>query len=98
MNIKIHSEVKIDKLFEDYIKEKIEKFQKFIFDDGYAEFHIKKDGAMFLTEIYLHSKNLKIFLKERDNDLNKSVEILLDRTKEKIRKLHEKIVNKKGEK
>lgn len=98
MDIKIHSEVKIDKLFEDYIKEKIEKLKKFIFDSGYAEFHIKKDGTMFLTEIYLHSKNLKIFLKEKNKDLNKSVEILMDRTKEKVRKTHEKIVNKKGEK
>ncbi|MCM8817954.1 MAG: HPF/RaiA family ribosome-associated protein [Candidatus Omnitrophica bacterium] len=95
MDIKIYSEVKIDKLFENYIKEKIEKLQKFIFDSGYAEFYIKKDGSIFLTEIYLHSKNLKVFLKEKNKDLNKSVEILLDRTKEKVRKTHEKIVNKK---
>ncbi len=95
MNIKIYSEVKIDKIFEDYIKKKIEKFQKFIFDDGYTEFYIKKDGPMFLTEIYLHSKNFKVFLKESDGDLNKSVENLLDRTKKKIRRLHEKVVNKK---
>jgi ribosomal subunit interface protein len=94
MNIKFHSEVKIDKNFEDYIKEKIEKFKKFMFDDGSVEFYIKKDGPLFLSEIFIHTKNLKIFLKERDNDLNKSVEILLDRAKEKIRKSHDKIVNK----
>ncbi|MCM8771649.1 MAG: HPF/RaiA family ribosome-associated protein [Candidatus Omnitrophica bacterium] len=98
MDIKIHSEVKIDKVFEDYIKEKIEKLQKFIFDNGYVEFHIRKDGSLFLTEFYLHSKNLKVFLTEKSNDLNRSVEILLDRAKEKVRKLHDKIVNKKGEK
>jgi ribosomal subunit interface protein len=94
MNIKFYSEVKIDKNFEDYIKEKIEKFKKFMFDDGSVEFYIKKDGPLFLSEIFIHTKNLKIFLKERDNDLNKSVEILLDRAKEKIRKSHDKIVNK----
>jgi len=94
MNIKIHSEVKIDRNFEDYLKEKIEKFKKFMFDDGSVEFYIKKDGPFFLSEIFLHTKNLKIFLKERDNDLNKSVEILLDRAKEKLRKTHSKIVKK----
>ncbi|MCM8804413.1 MAG: HPF/RaiA family ribosome-associated protein [Candidatus Omnitrophica bacterium] len=95
MNIKIHSEIKINKEYEDYIKEKIEKLKKFMFDDsGYVEFYIKKDGPLFLTEIYLHSKNLKIFLKEKGNDLNKSVEILFDRTKGKLRKTHDKIINK----
>lgn len=94
MNIKIHSEVKIDRNFEDYLKEKIEKLKKFMFDDGSVEFYIKKDGPFFLSEIFLHTKNLKIFLKERDNDLNKSVEILLDRAKEKLRKTHNKIVKK----
>lgn len=94
MEIKIHSEVQIDKNFENYIREKIEKFKKFIFDEGYVEFHIKKDGPLFLTEIYLHSKNISIFLKEKDNDLNKSVEILLDRVKRKLVKTHDKIVNK----
>jgi len=94
MDIKFHSEVKIDKNFENYIKEKIEKFKKFMFDDGNVEFYIKKDGPLFMTEIFLHTKSLKIFLKEKDNDLNKSVEILLDRAKEKLRKAHDKIVNK----
>ncbi|HOK56239.1 MAG TPA: HPF/RaiA family ribosome-associated protein [bacterium] len=94
MDIKIYSEVEINKEFEDYIKEKIEKLKKFVFDDGYAEFYIKKDGPLFLTEIYLHSKNIKVFLKEKDNDVNKSVENLLDKAKVKLRKLHDKIVNK----
>lgn len=95
MNIKIHSEVKIDKEYEDYIKEKIEKLKKFMFDDsGYVEFYIKKDGPLFLTEIYLHVKNFKIFLKEKGNDLNRSVEVLLDRTKTKLRKTHDRIINK----
>jgi ribosomal subunit interface protein len=94
MHIKFHSEVKIDKNFEDYIKEKIERFKKFMFDDGNVEFYIKKDGPLFLSEIFIHTKNLKIFLKEKDNDLNKSVEILLDRAKEKMRKVHDKTVNK----
>lgn len=96
MEIKIHTEVKIDKIFEDYIKEKIAKFQKFLFDSGYVELHIRKEGPMYLTEIYLHSKNLKIFLKEMENDLNKCVEILLDKTKGKLIKMHDKIVHKKG--
>ena len=94
MDIKIHSEVKINKEFKNYIKEKIEKLKKFVFDEGYVEFYIKKDGPLFLTEIYFHSKNIKIFLKEKDNDINKSVENLLDKTKVKLRKLHDKIVNK----
>ncbi len=94
MDIKIHSEVQINKEFEEYIREKIERFKKFFLDEGYVEFYIKKDGPLYLTEIYLHSKNIKIFLKERDNDMNKSVEILLDKTKIKLRKLHDKIVNK----
>ena len=94
MKIKFHSEVKIDKNFEDYIKEKIERLKKFMFDEGNVEFYIKKDGPLFFSEIFIHTKNLKIFLKEKDNDLNKSVEILLDRTKEKLRKVHDKIVNK----
>ncbi|MFN4227345.1 MAG: HPF/RaiA family ribosome-associated protein [Candidatus Ratteibacteria bacterium] len=94
MDIKIHSEVQINKEYEEYIKEKIEKLKKFVLNDGYVEFHIKKDGPLYLTEIYLHSKNIKVFLKEKSNDINKSVETLLDKTKIKLRKLHDKIVNK----
>ncbi|MCM8785132.1 MAG: HPF/RaiA family ribosome-associated protein [Candidatus Omnitrophica bacterium] len=94
MDIKIYSEVQINKEFEEYIREKIEKLKKFVLDEGYVEFYIKKDGPLYLTEIYLHSKNIKIFLKEKNNDMNKSVEILLDKTKVKLRKLHDKIVNK----
>ncbi|MCS7180941.1 MAG: HPF/RaiA family ribosome-associated protein [bacterium] len=94
MEIKIYSEVKINKEYEEYIKEKIEKLKRFIFDNGYVEFYIKKDGPIFLIEIYLHSKNIKVFLKEKNNEMNKGVEILLDKTKVKLRKLHDKIVNK----
>jgi ribosomal subunit interface protein len=94
MEIKLHSETKIDKNFENYIKEKIEKLRKFMLDDGKVEFYIKKDGPIFLSEIFIHTKSLKIFLKEKDNNLNKSIEILIDRAKEKLRKSHDKIVNK----
>lgn len=95
MEIKIHSAVTIDRNFEDYIREKFDKIRKFLFDDGSAEFHIKKEGPVYISEIRIHSKSYNIFLKEEDNDINKSVEILFDRTKEQARKLHSKVVKNK---
>jgi ribosomal subunit interface protein len=94
MDIKIHSAVTIDKNFEDYVKEKFEKLRKFIFDEGTAELHIKKEGPLYTSEIKIHSKRFNIFLKEQDNDLNKSVEILLDRTRRQARKLHDRVVDR----
>lgn len=94
MDIRIHSAVELDKRFEEYIKEKFERLEKFIFDEGNAEFHIKKEGPMFISEIRIHSKNNDIFLKEKDNDLNKSVEILFDRAKRQVTKLHDKAVDR----
>ncbi|MGC8976231.1 MAG: HPF/RaiA family ribosome-associated protein [Candidatus Ratteibacteria bacterium] len=95
MDIKFHSEVMIEKTYEDYIKKKIEKLKKFMLDNsGHVEFYIKKDGPLYLAEIYLHTKNFRIFLKEKENDLNGTVEKLLDKTKIKLAKTHDKIINK----
>jgi len=94
MEIRIHSAVEIDKRFEEYVKSKVEKLKKFIFDEGIAEIHIKKEGPMYVSEINLHTKHFTIFLKEKDNDIIKSIEVLFDRAKRKLRKTHDKIVDK----
>jgi ribosomal subunit interface protein len=94
MDIRIYSAVELDKRFEEYIKEKFDRLEKFIFDEGTAEFHLKKEGPMFISEIRIHSKNNDVFLKEEDNDLNKSVEILFDRAKRQVTKLHDKVVDR----
>jgi len=94
MEIRIHSAVSIDKGFEEYIKDKFDRLKKFLFDEGSAEFHIKKEGSAYISEIKIHSRSYNIFLKEEDNDINKSVEKLFDRAKEQTRKMHDKVVAK----
>ncbi|MGI6596087.1 MAG: ribosome-associated translation inhibitor RaiA [Elusimicrobia bacterium] len=94
MEIKIHSAVPIDKNFEEYIKNKFGRLKKFLFDEGSADFHIKKEGAVHICIINIHSKGYNVFLKEADNDLNKSVEKLFDKTKRQVRKMHDKVVTK----
>ncbi|MCX8082673.1 MAG: HPF/RaiA family ribosome-associated protein [bacterium] len=94
MEIKIHSAVPIDKGFEEYIRDKFERLRKFLFDEGHAEFHIKKEGAIYISEIKIHSKSYNIFLKDEDNDMNRSVEKLFDRAKMQTRKMHDKVVAK----
>ncbi len=94
MNIKIHSKLEINHQFQDYIKEKIQKLQKFIFDEGSVEFYIKKDGPFYISEVNLHTKSFTIFLKEKEHDLNKCVELLIDKLKTKLSKIHDKIIDK----
>lgn len=94
MEIKIHSAVEIENKFKEYIEEKFSRLSKFIFDKGQAELYIKKEGPLYLSEIKITIKNSTIFLKESDDDLNKSIEILYDRTKRQLRKLHDKITDK----
>ncbi|MDD3725580.1 MAG: ribosome-associated translation inhibitor RaiA [Candidatus Ratteibacteria bacterium] len=98
MDIRIYSAVPIDKNFEEYIRDKFTRLKKFLFDEGSAEFHIKREGATYISEIKIHSKGYNIFLKEKDNDINKSVENLFDRVKEQVRKTHDKVVAKKYKK
>jgi ribosomal subunit interface protein len=95
MEILINSTVEIDKTFKDYLKDKLETMSKFLFDQGRAEVFIKKEGPMFISEINIHSKHSNIFLKEQDNDLNKSLEILMDRLRRNLSKLHDKKVDRK---
>ncbi|HOL21722.1 MAG TPA: HPF/RaiA family ribosome-associated protein [bacterium] len=94
MEIRIHSAVPIDKGFEEYIKDKFDRLKKFLFDEGSAEFHIKREGSIYISEIKIHSKSYNIFLKDEDNDMNKSVEKLFDRAKGQARKMHDKVVAK----
>jgi ribosomal subunit interface protein len=94
MEIKIHSAVQIDKQFEDYVAAKAEKLRRFIFDEGTAELYIKKEGPEYISEISIHTKHFTIFLKEVGNDLNSSIEILFDKAKIKLRKTHDKIIDK----
>lgn len=94
MKVNIHSSVEIDSAFQEYLNKKIEKLEKFIFDEGNAEIFIKKEGPFFVSEIDIHTKNHMIFLKEKDDDLAKSIDLLIDRTKRKLRQLHDKIVDK----
>lgn len=94
MEIRIHAAVPIDRNFEEYIKEKFNRLEKFIFDEGTADLHIKKEGPFYVSEITIHSRQHSMFIKEQDNDLNKSVEILFDRTKRQARKMHDKIVDR----
>jgi len=49
---------------------------------------------MYISEIRIHSKNNNVFLKEKDADMNKSVEILFDRVKRKVTKLHDRVVDR----
>ncbi len=95
MEITVHSvHVPIDKEFEEYIKKKIEKLRKFIFDEGKAEFIIKKEGHRYISEIAVHSKHFTVFVKENSNSLNESVEILFNKAKKKLRRLHEKVIDR----
>ncbi|MCM8776814.1 MAG: HPF/RaiA family ribosome-associated protein [Candidatus Omnitrophica bacterium] len=94
MEIRIHSAVPIDKGFEEYIKDKFDRLKKFLFDEGSAEFHIKKEGSTYISEIKIHSRSYNIFLKEEDNDINKCLEQLFDRAKGQARKIHDKVVAK----
>ena len=94
MKISIHSNVEIDKSFEEYLNKKVENLGKFIFDEGNAEIFIKKEGPFYVAEIDIHTKNHIIFLKEKENDLAKCVDLLIDRTKRKLRQLHDRIVDK----
>jgi len=95
MDIRIYSAVEIDRHFEEYIKDKFDRLKKFIFNsEGTAELHIKKEGPMYISEIKIHSMHTDIFLKEKDNDINKSVEILFDRAKRQVRKIHDKMVDR----
>lgn len=94
MDIRIHSTVQIDKNFEEYVRDKFDRLEKFIFNEGTADLHIKKEGPFYVSEIKLLSKHHELFLKEQNNDLNKSVEILFDRTKRQVRKMHDKIVDR----
>ncbi|RKY32611.1 MAG: ribosome-associated translation inhibitor RaiA [Candidatus Omnitrophota bacterium] len=83
--------VKIDKKFEEYIKKKIEKLKKFIFDEGEAKFILKKEGDQYISELSLHTKYFDVFVKENSENLNESVEILFNKAKKKLRRLHEKV-------
>ena len=94
MEIKIYSEVEVDKDFEEYVKGKIEKLKKFIFNDGSMHFSIKKEGHQYSSELNIHSKHINVFVKEQEEDINKSVEKLFDRTKRKLRQVHDKIIDK----
>jgi len=94
MEIRIHTSVPIDRNFEEYIKEKFDRLEKFIFDEGTAELHIKKEGPFYVSEISIYSKHHSMFIKEQDNDLNKSVEILFDRAKRQVRKMHDRIIDR----
>jgi ribosomal subunit interface protein len=94
MEIKIHSAVIIDKNFEEYIKNKFGKLKKFLFDEGNAELHIKKEGPMYVGEIKVHSKSYDVFVKEKNTDLNKSMEGLFDKAKRQASKIHDKVVNR----
>jgi len=94
MDVKIHSAVDIDAKFKEYIEEKFGRLSKFIFDKGQTEIYIRKEGPLFLTEIKVVVKNSTIFIKEEDNDINKSIEVLYDRAKSQLRKLHDKITDK----
>ena len=95
MEIIVHSvHVKIDAAFEEYVRAKIQKLRKFMFDEGRAEFIVKREGPQYVTEISIHTKHSSVFLKEKSENLNKSVELLMDKTKKKLRRLHEKVIDK----
>jgi len=93
MEIKIYSEVPIDKNFEEYLKTKVEKLKKFIFDEGKVNIYIRKERAEYISEISVHSKHMMIFLKEKENDLNKSLNKLFDKIKMQLKKKHDKIID-----
>ncbi len=94
MEIIIHSSVTIDKKFEGYIIDKFAKLGKFLAEKSDADIYIKKEGPAFISEIRIKSKNVDIFLKEEDDDINKSIELLFDRSKRQLRKEHDKRVDK----
>lgn len=94
METKIYFEVQIDKNLEEHIKEKIEKLEKFVFNEGTVSFYIKREGHQYTSEIDIHSKHINIFMKEQDEDIKESIEKLFDRTKRKLRQVHDKIIDK----
>ena len=94
MEIRMFSAVHLDPAFREYLEAKIEKLGKFIFDEGSAEFHLKKEGPQFISELRIHSKHQTLFIKEQAADLNGSVELLLDRAKNKLRKTHERVIER----
>ena len=94
MKINFHSKLELDENFYNYLNKKIRKLEKFIFDEGNADIFLKKEGPFYVAEIDIKTKNHTIFLREKENDINKSIELLIDRTKRKLRQLHEKIIDK----
>jgi len=98
MEIKIYSEVQIDKNLEEHIKKKIEKLEKFVFNEGTISFYIKKEGHQYTSEINIHSKHINIFMKEQAENIKESVETLFDRIKRKLRQAHDKIIDRSHKK
>lgn len=94
MEKKIHSLVQIDARFEAHVREKMDKLEKFLFEDGRMEVYIKKEGPEFLSEMTVRSKNLNLFVKESSPDLNASVEGLFDKAKAGVAKAHDRIIDR----
>lgn len=94
MEIRLFSTVHLDASFREYLTAKIEKLGRFIFDEGSAEFHLKKEGPQFISELRVHSKHQTLFVKEQSPDLNTSVELLLDKVRNKLRKAHERVIDR----
>ncbi len=94
MEIRVYASIPIDKSFEEYIRNKFARLDKFIFKDGTIELNINKEGPFYVSKANINSGQHNLFIREENNDLNKSIENLFDRTKRQVRKLHDKIVDR----
>ena len=94
MEIRLFTTVRLDTGFREHIQEKISRLSRFLFDEGTADFSIKKEGPEYVAELRIRSKRLSLFLKESSPDLSGSTELLLDKAKNLLRKEHERVIKR----
>ena len=94
MKINIHSNIELDDKFQEYLNKKVEKLEKFIFDEGNADIYIKKDGPFYISEIDIKTKKHTIFLKEKEKNISKCIDLLITKTKRKLTQLHDIVIDR----
>ncbi|HOJ41021.1 MAG TPA: HPF/RaiA family ribosome-associated protein [bacterium] len=92
MEIRIHFKTRVDSDFEGYIREKMQRLEKLTFGTSKADFYVRNEGSTYVAELVIHTGHQTVFLKESDNDLNRCVEVLLDKARTKLSRLHDKVI------
>ncbi len=93
MEIRVHLKVKVDSGFEDHIRQKIERLERLTPAPASADFYLRTEGSEYVSELVMHTGHQTIFVKQSDPDLNRSVELLLDKLGTKLSRLHDKMTD-----